>query len=95
MNYNNKTIIKIWIVILFLFAGLLICDSFLYPSVTKKAGLQLISTYQKSISPILSKTDLVHCKYEVTCSEYTKQMIIRYNLLKGSIMGFKRILSCK
>ncbi len=34
------------------------------------------------------------CRYEVSCSEYTKQSIDEYGVLKGVGMGFKRILSC-
>lgn len=34
------------------------------------------------------------CKYPVTCSEYTKQMLIEHGVLKGSYLGLKRILSC-
>lgn len=34
------------------------------------------------------------CRYEVSCSEYAKQAISRYGVLKGVGLGFKRILSC-
>ena len=34
------------------------------------------------------------CKYEVSCSEYTKQSIIQFGSWKGLGLGFKRILSC-
>mgnify|MGYP003781686283 CR=1 FL=1 len=95
MHYHNKIIINIWFIVIFLLAGVSICDCLICSSVTKQFGIKLISTYQKSVSPFLSKTGLIHCKYEVTCSEYTKQMIVHYGLLKGSLIGFKRILSCK
>jgi hypothetical protein len=36
----------------------------------------------------------VHCKFEPTCSEYTKQAIEKYGVLKGSTLGFLRILRC-
>lgn len=35
------------------------------------------------------------CKYEVSCSEFTKQAILKQGLLKGGIEGIKRILSCR
>lgn len=35
------------------------------------------------------------CKYSPTCSEYTKQMIIKHGLLKGLRLGVKRIISCR
>jgi putative membrane protein insertion efficiency factor len=34
------------------------------------------------------------CRFEPTCSEYTKQAIIKYGALKGSWLGIKRIGRC-
>ncbi len=34
------------------------------------------------------------CKYEVRCSEYMKESILAYGILKGTRMGLNRILSC-
>ncbi len=34
------------------------------------------------------------CRYSPTCSEYTKQAILKEGSLKGVWMGFKRVLSC-
>lgn len=34
------------------------------------------------------------CKYNPTCSEYTKQAIIEYGSFKGLYLGIKRILRC-
>jgi hypothetical protein len=36
----------------------------------------------------------IHCKYEPTCSEYTKQAIEKYGAVKGVFLGIKRILRC-
>lgn len=35
------------------------------------------------------------CKYEVSCSQYTKQMVARYGILKGLARGIKRIWRCR
>ncbi len=35
------------------------------------------------------------CKYETSCSEFTKQAIIKKGVLKGSFLGIKRIISCR
>jgi len=43
----------------------------------KKILIKFIEFYKKTISPWLSLYG-VHCKYEPTCSEYTKQAIERY-----------------
>jgi putative component of membrane protein insertase Oxa1/YidC/SpoIIIJ protein YidD len=34
------------------------------------------------------------CKYEISCSEYTKQAIIEKGIFKGVLLGSKRILTC-
>lgn len=35
------------------------------------------------------------CRQNPTCSLYTRQMIVKYGLIKGLILGGKRILSCR
>lgn len=35
------------------------------------------------------------CKYTVSCSEYTKQAISHYGVVKGLSKGLKRIWSCR
>jgi hypothetical protein len=52
--------------------------------------LILIKFYQSFISPLLPST----CRYTPTCSEYSKQCLIKHGLLKGSLMSIKRILKC-
>ena len=59
----------------------------------KKIMIELIKLYKKFISPIFQYRG-VHCKYYPTCSEYTKQAIEKYGPLKGSFIGFKRIIKC-
>lgn len=59
----------------------------------KKIILKLINFYKKSISPWLSMKG-IHCKYYPTCSEYSKQAIEKYGVLKGSLLSAKRILKC-
>ena len=59
----------------------------------KKVLIKIIDFYQKFISSYFGYKG-VHCKFEPTCSEYTKQAIEKYGALKGSILGFKRILRC-
>ena len=59
----------------------------------KKIMIFLLKVYKKTISPMISACG-IHCKYYPTCSEYTKQAIMKYGVLKGSIIGGKRILKC-
>lgn len=35
------------------------------------------------------------CKFEVSCSEYTKQQIIKEGVFKGVYKGMRRIIQCR
>lgn len=59
-------------------------------SIPKKVMITIINFYQKYISRYTPKT----CKYYPTCSEYTKQAVDKYGIIKGSILGSIRILKC-
>ena len=52
--------------------------------------LLLIKLYQNFISPLLPST----CRYSPTCSEYSKQSLVKFGLIKGSIVSIKRIIKC-
>ena len=52
--------------------------------------LVLIKLYQNFISPLLPST----CRYSPTCSEYAKQSLVKFGLIKGSIVSIKRIIKC-
>ena len=50
----------------------------------------IIRFYQYFISPLLGS----RCRYLPTCSEYYIDSLKTHGLIKGSIIGIKRILSC-
>lgn len=60
----------------------------------------LINVYQKTLSldtGILKKIGLVSkpvCVFYPTCSEYTKEAIVKYGVLRGLFLGIKRIFRC-
>lgn len=63
--------------------------------------IKLINFYQKffssPISRFLEHFGLVRnnsCVFFPTCSEYTKEAIKKYGILKGIFLGFRRILRC-
>ena len=60
----------------------------------KKFLIFLINFYQRNISPWLESKN-IRCKYYPTCSEYAKQAIQKYGMIKGSGLAIKRILKCK
>ncbi len=59
----------------------------------KRILVFLIEKYQKHISFFLENKG-IKCKFYPTCSEYTKQAIIKYGAIKGFFLGIKRILKC-
>ena len=59
----------------------------------KKILIAIINFYQKHISCWLEQKN-IRCKYYPTCSEYSKQAIGKYGVVKGCLLSIKRILKC-
>lgn len=55
----------------------------------KKIFIKFIEIYQK-----ISKYTPATCRFTPTCSEYTKQAIEKYGIVKGIWLGLKRIVKC-
>lgn len=64
------------------------------PLSTKQNALQKISIKMIKIYQFLSKFTPKTCRFYPSCSEYTKQAIIKYGFFKGCILGAKRIVKC-
>lgn len=65
----------------------------------KRFTLAAIRLYQKTIGfrkGLLKTFFLVDsaCRYSPTCSQYTYQAIGKYGVIRGSFLGFKRIIRC-
>ena len=56
----------------------------------KNTVISWINLYKYLISPLLGN----NCRYLPTCSEYTKESIIKYGVVKGFCLGLKRIAKC-
>lgn len=56
----------------------------------KNLFIFLIALYQGLISPLFPPV----CRFQPTCSEYAKQSLGKYGLIKGVFLTIKRILRC-
>lgn len=52
----------------------------------------IIKIYQKYISPIIGGKKA--CRFTPTCSEYSKQALEKYGVIKGLYLSIKRIIKC-
>ena len=58
--------------------------------ISKRIVVGIIHVYQQFISPLFPPS----CIYIPTCSQYTLEAVEKYGVIKGSWLGFKRILRC-
>jgi hypothetical protein len=56
----------------------------------RRLAVGLIELYQRWISPLLP----ARCRFYPTCSEYAKQAIQKYGVLRGAGLAIKRLLRC-
>ncbi len=52
--------------------------------------VKIIKIYQLIVSPYLGS----NCRFVPTCSQYFIDALREHGFLRGSLMGFKRLLSC-
>ncbi len=53
----------------------------------------LVEFYQADLSPRLRS--YITCRYEPTCSEYSKQAVERFGILEGLALSWRRLNSCQ
>ena len=56
----------------------------------EKLTISIINIYQIAISPYLKG----YCRHNPSCSEYTKNSIIKHGAFKGIILGIQRLTRC-
>lgn len=63
----------------------------------RSASVLPISFYQIFLSPLLKGFLGINamCRFDETCSMYTKRMIMEKGVFKGIGLGFVRILKCQ
>ncbi len=61
-------------------------------------GAGLIFLYQKIFSfdhgPLRILYPHGFCRFHPTCSEYTRRSILKHGLIRGGLLGAKRIIKC-
>lgn len=64
----------------------------------KKSLLIMIKIYQKTLSRDTGWLSYIYsertCRFHPTCSQYTYEAIDRFGAMKGSWLGFKRVIRC-
>jgi putative membrane protein insertion efficiency factor len=65
----------------------------------KQLVVGLIAVYQRTLSPDHGPLRVLFphgvCRFHPTCSEYTKQAVLRHGVRRGLVMGGKRVTSCR
>jgi hypothetical protein len=63
----------------------------------KKAAIKAIGIYRNYLNIFLKLfLGTNHfCRYNPTCSDYAKQVLVQYGFWKGSLLAIVRILSCQ
>ncbi len=56
----------------------------------KRLSIAGIDFYRRYLSPLKPQT----CRFYPTCSAYSRDALIRYGVIRGSWMTFKRLLRC-
>ncbi|MEI7816732.1 MAG: membrane protein insertion efficiency factor YidD [Desulfuromonadales bacterium] len=56
----------------------------------KSCLLLVIRLYQKTVSPLLPQT----CRFYPSCSEYSRESLIRHGVVRGMMLAFVRICKC-
>ena len=56
----------------------------------RKVAVGLIVLYQHTVSPLLGPS----CRFEPSCSAYTREAIEKYGIFRGAWLGMKRISRC-
>jgi len=54
----------------------------------------ILKVYKKTFSPVLEALFGKACRFTPTCSQYTIEALEKFGVVKGLILGFKRVAKC-
>jgi len=57
----------------------------------KRLVLWLIKFYQKAKPPVFFSGS---CRFTPTCSQYSYEAVEKYGIIRGGLLGLKRIIKC-
>ncbi len=60
------------------------------PSLGARATAALLRVYQLTVSPLLGPA----CRFTPSCSEYTREAVLRHGLRRGLWYGVRRLSRC-
>ncbi|ACC98814.1 hypothetical protein Emin_1264 [Elusimicrobium minutum Pei191] len=59
--------------------------------IAKKTAVFLLDAFKICVRPLLGPAA---CRFYPSCTQYSKEAILKYGLLKGSYLTVKRLLKC-
>jgi uncharacterized protein len=62
--------------------------------ISAKAGVAAIDAYRATAGTLLSKTGIIRCRFEPSCSAYGREAISRYGSPHGFLLTARRIGRC-
>lgn len=60
-------------------------------SAPRRLAIALLRGYQRLVSPLLG----ARCRFHPSCSQYAVEAVERHGVLRGTVLGFFRILRCQ
>jgi len=63
-------------------------------SVPRLAAIGAIAIYRAALSPVIHAMNGPACRFEPSCSEYARNAIVEYGVVRGGVMAVWRFARC-